>query len=194
MPTDPKPHASERGDWWGRGALAIAVVAAIGGGIHHFRSRRPEATVHAAARVEAADRFEGTEAPPSGRDEDCSFVVDASSDLALGPEVIECFDAFLSTTGEEGAAAIRAKVAAAIARLLPEGRAATEALSLFDEYLLYREAGRSLRAPADDLAARLAALRELRRRHFGDRADPLFGAEERAIERALAQRRIRGGT
>jgi lipase chaperone LimK len=57
----------------------------------------------------------------------------------------------------------------------------------------YRGAARGL--GADDTkgpAERLAALRSLRRTHFGDAADKLFGAEEREAEAAIARAAVAG--
>ncbi|KYF62691.1 lipase chaperone, partial [Sorangium cellulosum] len=112
-------------------------------------------------------------------------------DLVVGPEILALFDHFLSATGEEPAAVIRARIVAAI-RERAGGRAAEQAIALLDRYLGYREAASAeLVAPEADPAARLAALREIRRAHFGDAAAThLFGDEEREGEAAIAQARI----
>lgn len=110
--------------------------------------------------------------------------------LLLGPRVIALFDYYLSATGEESDAAIRARIEAHARANLVEP-ALGEALGLLDRYMAYREAGRTLRIPdGADAAARLAAVRELRHTHFGDAADALFGADERAAEVAIAKSRI----
>ncbi|WP_438030117.1 lipase secretion chaperone [Sorangium sp. So ce233] len=132
-------------------------------------------------------------APPSlrGADVDGAVIVDARGDLVVGPEILALFDHFLTATGEEPAAVIRARIVAAI-RERAEGRAADQAIALLDRYLGYREAASAeLVAPEADPMARLAALREIRRAHFGEpAATQLFGDEEREGEAAIAQARI----
>ncbi|AUX42801.1 lipase chaperone [Sorangium cellulosum] len=132
-------------------------------------------------------------APPSlrGTDVDGAVIVDERGDLVVGPEILALFDYFLSATGEEPAAAIRARIVAAI-RERAGGRAADQAVALLDRYLGYREAaGAAGAAPEVDPAARLAVLRELRREHFGEAdATRLFGDEEREGEAALDEARI----
>jgi lipase chaperone LimK len=104
--------------------------------------------------------------------------------------VIALFDYFFSAAGEESDAAIRERIAALAAARLDEP-ALSEALALLDRYDAYREAGRRLTVPAGASAAeRLSAVRELRRRHFGDAADALFGEDERAAEVAIDKSRI----
>ncbi|WP_437960671.1 lipase secretion chaperone [Sorangium sp. So ce119] len=136
---------------------------------------------------------EAAPAPPSlrGADVDGAVIVDPRGDLVIGPEILALFDHFLSATGEEPAAVIRARIVAAI-RERAEGRAADQAIALLDRYLGYREAASAeLVAPEADPAARLAALREIRRAHFGEAAAArLFGDEEREGEAAIAQARI----
>ncbi len=110
--------------------------------------------------------------------------------LLLGPRVIALFDYYLSATGEESDAVIRARIEAHARAHLVEP-ALGEALGLLDRYMAYREAGRTFRIPdGADAAARLAAVRELRHTHFGDAADALFGADERAAEVAIAKSKI----
>ncbi|WP_437682586.1 lipase secretion chaperone [Sorangium sp. So ce131] len=132
-------------------------------------------------------------APPSlrGTDVDGAVIVDGRGDLVVGPEILAFFDYFLSATGEEPAAAIRARIVAAI-RERAGGRAADQAVALLDRYLGYREAaGAAGAAPEADPAARLAVLRELRREHFGEAdAARLFGDEEREGEATLDEARI----
>ncbi|WP_438020548.1 lipase secretion chaperone [Sorangium sp. So ce315] len=132
-------------------------------------------------------------APPSlrGADVDGAVIVDEHGDLVVGPEILALFDHFLTATGEEPAAVIRARVIAAI-RERAGGPAADQAIALLDRYLGYREAASAaLVGPEADPAARLAALREARRAHFGEAdAARLFGDEEREGEAAIEQSRI----
>ncbi|MGK3994154.1 lipase secretion chaperone [Sorangium sp. So ce1024] len=132
-------------------------------------------------------------APPSlrGADVDGAVIVDEHGDLVVGPEILALFDYFLTATGEEPVAVIRARIVAAI-RERASGPAADQAIALLDRYLGYREAASAeLVGPEADPAARLAALREVRRAHFGEAdAERLFGAEEREGEAAIEQSRI----
>ncbi|WP_437785762.1 lipase secretion chaperone [Sorangium sp. So ce1097] len=131
--------------------------------------------------------------PPSlrGADVDGAVIVDEHGDLVVGPEILALFDHFLTATGEEPAAVIRARIVAAI-RERAVGPAADQAIALLDRYLGYREAASAaLVGPEADPAARLAALREARRAHFGEAdAARLFGDEEREGEAAIEQSRI----
>ncbi|MGK4005086.1 lipase secretion chaperone [Sorangium sp. So ce1036] len=122
---------------------------------------------------------------------DGAVLVDERGDLTVGPELLALFDYFLSATGEEPDAAIRARIVAAI-RARAAGRAADQAIALLDRYLAYREAGAAMRVEDEaDPAARLAALRELRREHFGEPdATLLFGDDEREGEAAIEQAHI----
>ncbi|WP_437640737.1 lipase secretion chaperone [Sorangium sp. So ce854] len=132
-------------------------------------------------------------APPSlrGADVDGAVIVDEHGDLVVGPEILALFDHFLTATGEEPAAVIRARIVAAI-RERASGPAADQAIALLDRYLGYREAASAaLVGPEADPAARLAALREVRRAHFGEAdAAQLFGDEELEGEAAIEQARI----
>ncbi|APR82407.1 lipase modulator protein [Minicystis rosea] len=125
-----------------------------------------------------------------GTIEDGALREDAAGDLVIGPEVLRLFDYYLSTTGEESAAAIRKRIEAAIHRKLGEGRAAKTAIDLLNRYLGYREGSRGMAATGEDLGGRLDALKQLRRAHFGDFADKLFGEEEQAAAVAVAQHRV----
>ncbi|WP_437767762.1 lipase secretion chaperone [Sorangium sp. So ce764] len=145
------------------------------------------------ARPPAAPRPPTSAAPPSlrGTDVDGAVTVDERGDLVVGPELLGLFDYFLSATGEEPAPAIRARVVAAI-RERAAGRGAEQAIALFDRYLGYREAAGEARVEQEaDPAARLAALRAIRRAWFGEAAAArLFGDEEREIEAAIEESRI----
>lgn len=145
---------------------------------------RPEtASAEAAAPGELPASLSGTEV-------DGGLDVGPDGHLILGPRALALFDYFLSASGEESDAAIRARIEA-YARAHLDEPALGEALDLLDRYLAYREAGHTLRIPDGAGAAeRLSAVRELRRKHFGDDADALFGDEERAAEAAIAKSEI----
>jgi lipase chaperone LimK len=99
------------------------------------------------------------------------------------------FDYFLTSVGEEPLATVRARIdSALIARLPP--RAAAQATALLARYLDYREAARGLRLD-DDLDARIAAVRALRRDRLGaDAATKLFAEADAADDAALRRRRV----
>jgi hypothetical protein len=145
---------------------------------------------------ESAGEGEGTRAPAArprsleGTEVDGALETDAAGHLVVGPRVMALFDYFFSATGEESEDVIRERIAALAAERLSEP-ALGEALDLLDRYEAYREAGRRLGvAPGASAADRLAAVRELRREHFGDAAAALFGDEERATEVAIEKARI----
>lgn len=131
--------------------------------------------------------------PRSLRDTDVdgAVLVDGRGDLVVGPELLALFDYFLSAAGEEPSAALKARIVAAI-RKRATGPAADQAIAMLDRYLAYREAGARMHVEDEaDPAARLAALRELRREHFGEAdATLLFGDEEREGEVAIERARI----
>jgi len=109
----------------------------------------------------------------------------------VGPDVRRFFDYFLSATGEEPMATIRARIVGELRQRLPL-TAANEAIDLLDRYLAYRERAAAL-GPADsnDLEASFAALEQVRREVLGDHdAVALFADEEDANRVALERRRI----
>lgn len=147
------------------------------------------------ARAEASREREPQAAPPHslrGTEVDGALRVDELGDLILDPDIIRLFDYFLTATGEESPEALRARILAAIRERL-DGPAALQATALLDKYLAYREASRRMPSglKSDDLAARLEAIRRLRREHFGEEAaSKLFGDEERESAVAIAQSRV----
>lgn len=135
-------------------------------------------------------------APPASlrdTDIDGALVVDADGHLVVAPALRRFFEYFFVASGEESSERIRARIEAQI-RVRLNGDAQRAALELFDRYLAYREAGRSLAtatAGDGDLGARFDALRRLRRDSFGETdAAALFADEDAAYAVALAQRRI----
>lgn len=144
---------------------------------------RPETASAEAAPGELPASLSGTEV-------DGGLDVGPDGHLLLGPRALALFDYFLSASGEESDAAIRARIEA-YARAHLDEPALGEALDLLDRYLAYREAGHTLRIQdGAGAAARLSAVRELRKKHFGDDAEALFGDEERAAEAAIAKSEI----
>ncbi|WP_438011073.1 lipase secretion chaperone [Sorangium sp. So ce321] len=132
-------------------------------------------------------------APPSlrGAEVDGAVLVDERGDLVVGPEILALFDYFLSAAGEEPEAAIRARIIGAIRARAAEP-AVDQATALLDRYLGYREAVSAADVEvAADPAARLAALREIRREQLGEpAATQLFGDEEREGEATIEEARI----
>ncbi len=138
----------------------------------------------------------GGEALPGslrGTEVDGALAVGADGRLIVGPDAVRLFDYFLATTGEEPAAAVRARIVAHARRALPPD-AAAEAVALLDRYLAYRERMRALAtgdAAPSDLERRLQWVRELRREVFGaEIAEALFGQEEEVVRVDLERRRL----
>lgn len=176
-----------------RSGAAHAQSGADGRGVAQAESRpsRPAPPRAGEGRGSAAQVVPG-ELPASlaGTEVDGALEAGPDGHLSVGPRVIALFDHFLSATGEEDEAMIRARIEAHARAHLTEP-ALGEALDLLDAYMGYRAAGRKLALPADATAAeRLAAVRELRREHFGEDAQALFGEDERAAEVAIAKSEI----
>ena len=133
--------------------------------------------------------------PASLRDTgvDGALPVDAQGRFVPGPEALALFDYFLSATGEEPDAVIRARIVAHARGALPP-EAAREAEALLDTYLRYREHMRALTArgePPEDLERRFQWIREERRRIFGaGLAAALFAEEEQVVTLDLERRRV----
>lgn len=163
----------------------------------NVKERRPPRQRERAEFPAPVEQPEAADAPPArslrGTVIDGALRVDEHGDLILGPEVIAFFDYFLSATGEEPDAVIRARILAAIGERL-DGRAAEQATALLDKYLGFREAARTARPDLDQKAdplARLEEIRKLRREHFGDEAaTALFGSEEQESAVAAAQSQV----
>jgi lipase chaperone LimK len=189
--------------------LALAAIALGIGAVPWFALRAPQPDAPGTAAAPAAvappspapPGATGTaETPPSPaslRDSeiDGELIADASGHFEPTPHALALFDYFLSATGEEPQATIRARIVAEIDRRLADP-ARHEATALLDRYLAYRADAASAvaderLAESADLERRLQWLRELRRKHFGaDLAATLFADDERAIEVAIAQRRV----
>jgi lipase chaperone LimK len=127
-----------------------------------------------------------------GTDVDGELPTDAAGALVVGPGVRRFFDYFLSATGEEPEATLRARVLAAMAkRLKPPALGQAEAL--FDRYLGYRREGpkRLGDGSAVDPERRYQTLRDFRRSWFGAAtADALFSDQDVVTQAALERRRI----
>jgi lipase chaperone LimK len=124
-----------------------------------------------------------------GTDIDGGWTKDARGRLAAGPDIIRLFDYFLSTTGEESAAAIRAHVVAT-ARAQLAGEDQDAAMALYDRYIAYRTALQSALAGATttDARAALAVVESTQQQIFGGDATALFG-DENALAEVLLERR-----
>jgi lipase chaperone LimK len=122
---------------------------------------------------------------------DGALRVDPQGNLRVDPEVLRLFDYFLTALGEEPEEVIRTRIVAAIRARL-DGRAEGQAVALLDRYLAYRAGGSSLQVDVEDRpAARLSALRRIRREHFGEPlASELFGMEEREEEAVIEEGRV----
>ncbi|MFO0588597.1 MAG: lipase secretion chaperone [Polyangiaceae bacterium] len=145
----------------------------------------------AAAPVAKSGDAESADVPlPSsleGTEVDGSLDVGEDGHLVMSARTIALFDYFFAASGEESDAVIQSRINAYAKKHLREP-ALGEAVDLLGSYVAYRKAAASL--GADDTkgpAERLAALRRLRRDHFGDAAEALFGAEERLAEAAIAK-------
>jgi lipase chaperone LimK len=136
--------------------------------------------------------------PPSaqslrGTDVDGALRVGPDGSLLIGPEILQLFDYFFTAEGEESEETIRARILAAI-RERVDGPAALQATALLDRYLAYRKDTASIDLPKEqetDPKARLDAIRDLRRKHFGEESEKLFGDEEREGEVAIDESRVR---
>lgn len=184
-------------------AIAIGIGAVAWFALREPRTQAPEvppAPTAVAPPSPAAPGATGAAAAPppaSLRDSeiDGELIADASGHFVPSPRAIALFDYFLSATGEEPQATIRARIIAEIDRRLVNP-ARHEATALLDRYLAYRADAASTvaderLAESADLERRLQWLRELRRKHFGaDLAATLFADDESAIEVAIAQRRV----
>lgn len=145
----------------------------------------------------AAPGAAGGVPPASLRDSevDGELFVDASGHFVPTPRALALFDYFLSATGEEPAAQLRARIGAEIAQRVPQD-AAREASAFLDRYLRYRtDAAQTTSderlAESADLGRRLQWIRELRTKHFGpELASTLFGDEERAQQVAIEEQRV----
>lgn len=159
------------------------------------RDRATE-TAAASATAAAADTATVSAGLPrslQGTDVDGDLRVDERGNLILGPEVIRLFNYFLSASGEEPDAVLKARVLAAIRERVGEP-ARGQAEALLEKYLGLREASRDLK---DDLgreaepSARLEVIRRLRREHFSeDEAAALFGEEEQESAVAAAKSEV----
>jgi lipase chaperone LimK len=127
-----------------------------------------------------------------GTQVDGELAIDAAGALVVGPGVRRFFDYFLSATGEESEASLKARVLAVLAkRLKPPALGQAEAL--FDRYLGYRREGdrRFGDQGSRDLERRYEELRGFRRTWFGAKtADALFADQDAATRAALDRRSI----
>jgi len=193
-----------------RPLLVLVAIALTIGGVWWLVQRDPRVgtprTIRELSPVDpslavepgAAGAATGSATPPASlRDSavDGELLADANGHFVPTPRTLALFDYFLSATGEEPAAQLRARIGVAIAQRLSQD-AAREANAFLDRYLRYRadaaEAASDERLAASaDLERRLQWLRELRRKHFGpELATTLFRDDERALEVAIEARRV----
>lgn len=148
-----------------------------------------------AARADGGDPLAADREPPgslAGSRPDGALAAGADGRLIVSPELRRAFEYWFSASGEESDAALAARIAAEIDRQLDDP-AQTQALVLLGQFVAYRARARALAEDglADaDLAARVAAVRELRRELFGADGAALFADEETLVDFALAERRI----
>ncbi len=134
----------------------------------------------AAARAQTTDKAASDVLPASldGTDVDGALAVDAQGRVLVNPETRAFFDYFLTATGEESPAQIRARIVAAIESRLPRD-AAHAAIDLLDRYLTYRDRAQRVPAAATTPEERLQQLHALRRAVFGVAdAEALFADED----------------
>jgi lipase chaperone LimK len=127
----------------------------------------------------------------AGTDVDGQWSRDARGRLVATPEVIRLFDYFLSATGEESAAEIRAHVAAT-ARDQLTSQDQDAALALYDRYVGYRQSLQAALADATpgDARAALALVEATQQQIFGSDATALFGEDNALTEVTLDRRDI----
>ncbi len=192
----------------GRGAgVLLVVVLAAALVVRHGRHAPPAppapSTPPPAERMHAAEpaaapgptaaptaRIEPPAALPGsleGTDPDGALRVDDAGHLVIDLELRRLFDHFLSATGEEPLATIRARIVAALHARLP-ATAEAEAIAILDRYLAYRDAARQLSPPADPRAG-LGQLHDLRARMFAPEVARAFFADEEAATYAALDRR-----
>jgi lipase chaperone LimK len=118
------------------------------------------------------------------------LAVDASGHLILDDNVRRFFDYFLTALGEESLDDIRQRIESEIARRLPPD-AAAQAREVLRRYLAFRAAAARLDATTGDLAARVAAIRAVRRAEMGDEAaTKLFASQDALTDVELERRAV----
>lgn len=189
-----------------RARAALLCVAALAVFVWWIGGDRPAETRDAerpvAVPIASAPRVDGPAVgavgpalPASlrGTEPDGALPFDANGELVVTRDVLDFFEYYLSATGEEPLAAIRARIVAEIeARLPPTAQAA--ALDLLERTLAYREAVRALHAEGlagVDLERRLQRIREVRRAFFSaPEREAFFAAEETRWSIDLESRRV----
>ena len=193
-----------------RPLLVLVAIALTIGGVWWLVQRDPRVgtprTIRELSPVDpslavepgAAGAATGSATPPASlRDSavDGELLADANGHFVPTPRALALFDYFLSATGEEPAAQLRARIGVEITQRLPP-EAAREANAFLDSYLRYRTdaaqtANDERLAESADLGRRLQWLRELRANHFGpELATTLFRDEERAEQVAIEEQRV----
>ena len=166
------------------GTLWLAVLAS-----------RPAPALQTVTVVPAAKAF----APSlQGTRPDGAVHVAPDDSIVADAQLIELFDYYLSTVGEESPAAVRAEIERELDRTLRPAAAAA-AKRVLTRYIAYRQALVGLQADrrltgadAAALKRRLTALRGLRAQYFSPREiAAIFGREDAANAEALARMEIR---
>lgn len=160
--------------------------------------------INALGKAEGGDDAvseQAPELPPSleGTEEPDGWRAGPDGDWQVTPALRHLFDYYLTALGEAPLDELVRHIRGALSEL-PEG-ARQEAEAVLRDYLTYRLEVGDLEAPMDgagdsptpeQMAARLAAVRELRRDTMGDRVSETFFAREEALnDYALARARIR---
>lgn len=163
-------------------------------------SGRVAEAFEAADDAREADPGEPPALPPSlrGTEEPDGWRAGPDGDWRVTPELRHLFDYYLTALGEAPLDELVAHIQGALAELPPQARRKAEAV--LRDYLSYRLRVGDLEAPMDaadgepspeQMAARLAAVSDLRQQTLGDRvAETFFAREEAMNDYALARARI----
>ncbi len=171
--------------------LFITALLVVSAALPALAAERP-----AIGREREKGRERALPASLEGSEMDGALTLDSRGRFVPNEEAIRLFDYYLTATGEEDAATINARITAQIERRL-SGQARKEALTLFSDYLRYREAARNLKpvntSDPQSLETGFAQLQDLRRDVFGrQRAEQLFGKEELEARQVMEARRVTG--
>ena len=143
--------------------------------------------------VARGEKLKETPASWRGTVPDGELRHDDNGDLVVSEGVRRRFDYFLSALGEEDLNVLRARLAAHLARALPD-KAAHQAWALFEQYIGYRAALRQLEEPnrePESLRRSLEQRQALRAQWFdATTREAFFGFRDRYDQFALARREI----
>ena len=174
--------------------------AAPGDGYAVEEAGQEASELPSALKRDGGQAEEPPELPPSleGTEEPDGWQAGPDGDWQVTPALRHLFDYYLTALGEAPLDQLVSHIRGALAELPPEAR--REAEAVLRDYLSYRLEVGDLEAPMDgadgdpspqQMAARLAAVRDLRRETLGDRVTETFFAREEAMnDYALARARI----